>query len=148
MNFFDGLYNPRPGIQGGPPTNRSSDTYAQDTNAWIHRQQWQDYKDRFQPVERQLIDETMGTELLDQRLSAISANADDAFSSAEVNAEVTRRRYGIDPSLQEEQSQSRALDLGRSQAIADAKNNTRTAVYDRNLETLAGGSSTANKAIR
>ena len=146
--FFDKLQNQQSIQAGGPPTNRNSDTYAQDTNAWLHRQQWQDYKDRFQPVEKQLIKETSGTELLDQRLSAISADADDAFGAAELSAEVTRRRYGIDQSAESAEAQSRNMALGRSQAVADAKNNTRTAIYDRNMDTLAGGSSTANSAIR
>lgn len=133
---------------GQRPTNRNSDTYAQDTNAWLHRQQWQDYKDRFQPVEEQLIDETMGTELLNKRLSAITANADDAFGAAEVDARVTRGRYGIQQNAQEQGAQNRSLALGESLAVADARNNTRTAIYDRNMDTIAGGSSVANSAIR
>ena len=148
MNIYDQL-NYQSGIQqGNRPSNRNSDTYAQDTNAWLHRQQWQDYKDRFQPVEKELIDDTMGTELLNQRLSAITATSQDSFGAAEIDAEVTRGRFGIQQSQEGAAAQKRQMALGQSKAIADGKNNTRTAIYDRNMDTLAGGSSVANSAIR
>ncbi len=130
------------------PTNTNSDTYAQDMNAYIARQQWEDYQQRFQPVERQLIDETMGKELLDQRLSGISAIVDRSFDSAIKNAQMSREMYGTGQTGQQADYESRRMNLGRSTAIADAKNSTRTHIYDRNMETLAGGSSSVNQAIR
>ena len=133
---------------GGAPTDRGSDTYAQHMNAWLNRQQWEDYKNRFQPVENQLIDETMGGDLLDERLSSITATANQSFDSAMLGADITRSRYGIDQGESQAQSQLRKMMTSKTTAIADAKNNTRTHVYDRNMETLAGGSSTVGAAAR
>ena len=128
----------------GRPTNRSSDTYAQDTRAWLRRSEWADYQNRYLPVEQQLIDETMGTELLEQRLSAISGNVDDSFSSAGINASDTRGRYGIQPSAQASAAHDRTMALDKSTSTANARNNTRTAIFDRNMSTTAGGASVAN----
>lgn len=133
---------------GNAPNDRGSDTYAQRMNAWLNRQQWEDYKTRFQPVERQLIDETMGQDLLDERLSSISATADKSFDSAMLGADITRSRYGIDQGESQAQSELRKMMSQKTTSIADAKNNTRTHIYDRNMETLAGGSSTAGAAAR
>jgi len=140
-------------VQGSPaaltmPTDRNSKTYAQDLNAYIARQQWEDYQTRFMPVERQLIDETMGRELLDKRLSSISAITDRSFDTALQNARMTREMYGAGHTAQQQQYQDRRMDLGRSTAVADARNSTRTHIQDRNMETLAGGSSAVNQAIR
>mgnify|MGYP005811128729 CR=1 FL=1 len=131
-----------------PVPRPGSDTYAQDMNAYIARQQWEDYQRRFQPVERQLIDETMGRELLDKRLSSISAITDTSFDSALRNARMTREMYGAGQTNQQRQYEDRRMDLGRSTAIADARNSTRTRIHDRNMDTLAGGSSAVNQAIR
>lgn len=130
------------------PTNPRSKTFAQDMNAYLARQQWDDYQRRFQPVETQLIDETLSRELLDKRLSGISGIVDRSFETAFGNAAMTRARYGAQQSAQESQSEQRRADLGRTAAIADARNTTRTHIFDRNMETLAGGSSAVGQAIR
>ncbi|MCA9340021.1 MAG: hypothetical protein KDA17_03875 [Candidatus Saccharibacteria bacterium] len=132
-----------------PAYNPGGDHYAQNMNAWLHRQQWEDYKRRFQPVEQQLIHETMdSTELLDERLSAISATANQAFDSAMINADIVRGRYGIHQGESQAQANLKRMMRDNSASVADAKNNTRTHTYDRNMNTIAGGSSVANAAIR
>jgi hypothetical protein len=142
-------YNPLPASHpGGMPTNTNSDTYAQDTNAWITRSQWADYKDRFMPVEDQLIDETMGMDLLNERLGAISAVSDTTFDTNMLAAEQRRARYGVELDKQGRASQQRSRELAQSTSVADGKNNTRTHIYDRNMDTISGGSSAVNQAIR
>ena len=133
---------------GSRPTNPHSDTYAQDTNAWITRQQWADYNKRYAPVENQLINETMGTELLNERLGKISAITDKSFDTNMMAATQRRARYGVALTSQQQQSQKRDASLSKATAIADGKNNTRTHVYDRNMETISGGSSDIGQAIR
>ena len=131
-----------------PMPQQGSKTYAADMNAYIARQQWNDYQTRFQPVEKQLIDETMGRELLDKRLSGISAIVDRSFDSAIRNARMGREMYGVSQNSAQKQYQDRRMDLGRTTSLADAKNSTRVHIQDRNMETLAGGSSAVNQAIR
>lgn len=144
----NGLTNSNSQSPALPYPQEGSKTYAADMNAYIARQQWGDYQNRFMPVERQLIDETMGRELLDKRLSTISAITDRSFDTALQNARMTREMYGSGQTGQQSQYEDRRVDLGRTAAIADARNSTRTHIHDRNMETLAGGSSAVNQAIR
>jgi hypothetical protein len=133
---------------GARPTNTRSDTFAQDTNAWITRQQWQDYQNRYLPVENKLIDQTMGRDLLNERLGAITATTNTAFDTNMLAAQQRRARYGMRLEGQGAQAQQRGRELSQATAIADGTNNTRTHIYDRNMDTIAGGSSAINQAIR
>jgi len=130
------------------PTNMNDRGYAQKMNAYLNRQQWEDYKTRFAPVEDQLINETMGRELLDKRLGQVSAIADNSFDSSMVAAAQRMQRYGVSQDQQQSSNMQRNSDIQKSTAIADARNNTRTEVFDRNMDTIAGGSSAAGQAIR
>jgi hypothetical protein len=125
----------------------SGDHAGADQRAWLARSQWADYQRRFQPVEDQLIDAVTGTEMLDKRLSAISVNNKSAFDAAAQNTAMTRQRYGINPSQQQQASLSNMDAIAATRADADARNNIRTATYDRNMAAIAGGSSSARTAI-
>lgn len=154
MSYFDVMNDAQAGQDGnfgqstaGYMPSFSGDHAAQDQRAWLARAQYADYQNRFQPVEDQLIDAVTGTEMLDKRLSAISVNNKSAFDAAAQNSAMTRQRYGINPSQQQQSSQSNMDALAATRADADARNNIRTATYDRNMAAIAGGSSSARTAI-
>lgn len=133
------------GASGTPmPTNTGSDKYAQNMRAWLAREEWADYQQRFAPIEQRLIDETMGRELLDERLSAVQVNQSRAQQASAQMDSMLNRRYGIQPSTQQRSvmDTGRALDVARG--TADAKNNLRTHVYDRNMAVLGGGGARAD----
>jgi hypothetical protein len=130
------------------PTDRNSDTYAQDMRAFLAREEYNDYLTRFAPVENELIDSVMGTEMLDQRLSAISVNSDTARKTAENNMRMVSQRYGVTQSGTQQRQNNMAMD--RTQAIAEANgmNQTRTHIFDRNMNALAGGSGAIRGTIQ
>lgn len=130
----------QPGTSGSPPpSNVHSDRYAQDMRAWLAREEWADYQQRFAPIERQLVDETMGRQLLDQRLAAVSVNQGRAHLASRQMEDMFNRRLGIRPSEQQQavMDTGRALDFARGNA--DLRNNLRTHVHDRNMQVLGGG---------
>ncbi len=130
------------------PMDRNSDTYAQDMRAYIARQEYQDYLRRFAPVEQELINTVMGTEQLEERLSAISVNSDQARSTAENNMQMVAGRYGT--SQTQSQQQQNNMSMNRMQALSEANgmNQTRTHIYDRNMNALSGGSGAIRGTIR
>ena len=130
------------------PTDRNSDTYAQDMRAYIARQEYQDYLTRFAPVEQELINSVMGPEQLEERLSAITVNNQTARNTAEKNMQMVQGRYGVSQSAQ--QQQQTKMDLDRTQALSQANgmNQTRTHIFDRNMNALAGGSGAIRGTIR
>jgi hypothetical protein len=130
------------------PYDRDSDTYAQDMRAFLAREEYNDYLTRFAPVESDLIDSVMGTEMLEERLSAISVNSNTARKTAENNMQMVSQRYGVTQSNQQMQQNNMAMD--RTQAIAEANgmNQTRTHIFDRNMNALAGGSGAIRGTIQ
>ena len=127
-----------------PPTFTGDDA-ASRTRAWISRDQWNDYKNRFAPREDELLDKVTGAELLDERLSAISVNNKRAYESATLGAEMRRDRYGLNPSAMQRSAIDRNLHTNSVLTEIDSKNKTRQHIDDRNINVLGGG--TARHAI-
>lgn len=143
LNMVPGMIpgaNPQ-GFGSDPmPADYGSESYARRTRAWLARQQWNDYQQRFQPVEQELINAITTPEMLDQRLSAIRANVSNAGNASSQVQDMLMRRYGVAPSAQQRQVDANNRDLAASLASVNAANNTRTQIYDRNQAALAGGS--------
>ena len=125
-----------------------SDTYAQDMRAYLARQEWADYQRRFQPLEDRLIDSVMSTQMLDERLEAIGTNNETARQVAQMNADVYRRRYGIEQDSAAIQMNNQRMDRQSALSLANAMNQTRTHIYDRNMQVLAGGSGAIRSTVQ
>ena len=130
------------------PSNRNSDTYAQDMRAYLAREEYQDYLTRFAPVEEELINDVMGTEQLNERLSAITVNGNMARQTAGSNMQMISERYGVSQSAQQQSQSNMAMDRNQALAQANGMNQTRTHLFDRNMNALAGGSGAVRGTIR
>lgn len=137
--------NPQQSSARAMPTNRDSDTYAQDMRAYLAEQEYADYISRFRPIERDYVNRVMNpVEDLDERLSKISINNRRAVEASAMNRGVMMGRYGIsDNNAEASFNQGQAQ---RTSALSeiDAKNNTRTHIADRNMSALAGGGAVRN----
>lgn len=120
------------------PTNTRSDSYARKTRAWLARQEWADYQQRFQPVEQELIDSVMTPEMLDQRLAAIKVNSGAASDASAKVEQMMLQRYGVRPSAQQRQASDTTRQIAATAGQIGAENNTRTHIYDRNMAALSG----------
>lgn len=130
------------------PSDRNSDTYAQDMRAYLAREEYQDYLTRFAPVEEELINDVMGTEQLNERLSAITVNGNMARQTAGSNMQMISERYGVSQSAQQQSQSNMAMDRNQALAQANGMNQTRTHLFDRNMNALAGGSGAVRGTIR
>ena len=130
------------------PSDRNSDTYAQDMRAYLAREEYQDYLTRFAPVEEELINDVMGTEQLNERLSAITVNGNMARQTAGSNMQMISERYGVSQSAQQQSQSNMAMDRNQALAQANGMNQTRTHLFDRNMKALAGGSGAVRGTIR
>lgn len=121
--------------------------FASKTRAAMAREVWEDYQNRFEPYEQQLIDQVQNPEeLLDERLSAITINNKAAFQSAEAGTDMMRQRYGVTPSGPQSRVENRDMQRSAVLSAVDGRNNTRTHVQDRNMAVIAGGG--ARQAIQ
>lgn len=134
------------GIYGSRPTRQNNKNFAAETRAYLNRQIYNDYLQRFAPHEDQLLDAITGEEMLNERLSAIRVNADNAFDATQATSSRALGRYGVGMDQREQNAQATQTDLSRSSAIASSRNQTRQHVHDRNMELISGASS-ARSAI-
>lgn len=141
--LYQGIGNenlPSTGYYTAKPTvSKNSDKYAQKTRAWLSREQWADYQNRFQPYEDELIDAVTGTELLDERLSQIKINNSKSFAAAATANDQFRNRYGMTQTDPQRTANQNNQHLAMAKANADAMNQTRTHIHDRNMAIIGGG---------
>ena len=116
--------------------------------AYLAREEYQDYLTRFAPVEEELINDVMGTEQLNERLSAITVNGNMARQTAGSNMQMISERYGVSQSAQQQSQSNMAMDRNQALAQANGMNQTRTHLFDRNMNALAGGSGAVRGTIR
>jgi len=109
---------------------------ASDTLAAINREQWDDYKARFIPLENKLIDAYDNPELRNKRMSAVTDYASNAADSARGVASRTMSRYGVDGNTQ---AGNREAVLAKTTSIVDAQNTNRDQMNARDQLLLAGG---------
>lgn len=141
------LYSTSPSIspfnlgQGG-----YSDTFAQDTYAQLVRNEYADYKSRFQPYETKLMSIADSEQLLDQQLAKISGTSERRFSQARTNSALMDRRYGVQQSQRQQNYNTTQSEAQRGLAISQAKNMSRLNAKDRRLGVLSGAGSTRQQA--
>lgn len=152
VSYNDGQAEWGQGMSDDPfnlPWINPNKKFASTARATIARAAWEDYLNRFQPIEDELIAGVMDPEeWLDKRLSSIHVSADRAFQAADVGADMLRGRYGIQRNAAE--SKYGEMDSARSEALAriDAVNNTRRHVIDRNMAVIGGGAGGTRNAIQ
>ncbi len=109
--------------------------YASDKYANIVRQQYTDWKTRYQPEQQKLMSLSTDNSLMNAQLNRTSTNAANAVSSAEQAQSNQMSRMGVATTTN---SNDNSSSLNTSLAVAAAKNGTRSAAEGRNLSTLAG----------
>lgn len=109
--------------------------YASDKYANIVRQQYTDWKTRYQPEQQKLMSLSTDNSLMNAQLNRTSTNAANAVSSAEQAQSNQMSRMGVATTTN---SNDNSSSLNTSLAVAAAKNGTRSAAEERNLSTLAG----------
>lgn len=105
----------------------------------LYNAQWQDYQDRFLPVQEQLINEATGTAMLDEQLGRITALSATSKSLSNEAATIARSRFGMEQSSQQQAAFNSNLNLDTALNMASAQNNSRSAAYDRYQSAMTGG---------
>ncbi|MBM7070868.1 hypothetical protein JQC92_02280 [Shewanella sp. 202IG2-18] len=121
-------------------TNQSSagirtDKY-QHAMADLTREQWEDYKNRFLPVQNELLELSQNDQLLTEQLARNETNIENSFNSAEQNESIRMGRYGLS-NLDTQQSKNNNQ-LLKSLTTASVNNETRQAVDDLQNKIITG----------
>lgn len=107
---------------------------AADRYARITRQQYDDWYQRFYPVQKRLMEQSQSGELLGEQLGRVDENVDSAAQAAEAGQTNRMARYGV--TAEEDPSQDAKLALSK----VSAKNGLRTYERDRSMKMLSGAS--------
>ncbi|OOE71709.1 hypothetical protein [Salinivibrio kushneri] len=107
---------------------------AADRYARITRQQYDDWYQRFYPVQKRLMEQSQSGTLLKSQLGRVNENVDSAAQAAEAGQANRMARYGV--TAEEDPSQDAKLALSK----VSAKNGLRTYERDRSMKTLSGSS--------
>lgn len=136
-----------PDVQSGFDIPNYTGKYAASkTSAAINRAKWNDYKQRFQPYEKQLFEYTgkQGQEILKQDIESARLGVNSAFAGGENAQQVALSRYGLNMS----ESQQNSNALKKAAALAGATNQARENHYQRELDVLSGGVGAGSAGVR
>jgi hypothetical protein len=130
-----------------PSTPESFDRAASTKRASLVRQQWEDYKTRFQPVENKLIND-MGTgehtTFNEAGIATANRAADTAYSSAADMEQRDRQRLGQGLNGLQLQAQQSNNNMARSAGTATAVNQASQADIDRKNAVMSAGLGSAS----
>tara|TARA_B100000780_G_scaffold204576_1_gene145323 strand:+ start:622 stop:1149 length:528 start_codon:yes stop_codon:yes gene_type:complete len=119
--------------------------YASKTRAAISRDQWEDYKARFQPYEDRLAAIYKNGGLLEGEAEKIPETVNQSFSTMRGIADRNLSRYGITPTADQAASRDRSSSLDQVLAQVDAQNNLMATADQRKDKIMTGGIDTMNK---
>ena len=123
---------------------------AADTRAWLTREEWKDYQNRFAPRERELVGAVSregAIEELGQRLADIKVDNKNAYSSSRGMVDQMNQRYGVQPDAQMAGDQSRKSSLNQSLSAVDSINRTTESIANRNLNVIGGDGLTGRQLL-
>jgi hypothetical protein len=107
--------------------------------ARITREQWADYKLRFQPYEDRLAAAYANGGLLEGERDRIPTTIDQSFNSMKGIANRGLSRYGISSSQDEMKARDRSMGLNKSLASVDAYNTLYKVADERQDKLMTGG---------
>lgn len=126
-----------------PSTPESFDRVASEKRAGLVREQWDDYKTRFQPVENKLINDMGGsgshTTYNDLGVTNAKLGAKTAYAGAADMEQRDRQRLGQGLSDTQVQAQSTNKAMAASAGIATAVNQASQADIDRKNAVMSAG---------
>ena len=118
---------------------------AGELNAAITREQWEDYKARFQPYEDRLAAIFKNGGLMEGEAERIPEAGNQSFDTMRGIADRRLSRYGIAPNKDQTTSRDRMASLDKAIASVDAKNNLWATADERQDKIMTGGIDTMRK---
>ena len=109
--------------------------------AMVLMQQYSDYQRRFQPLENQLMGQTMYTNpnLVNDEIAQGQGFVNNAFSTQAAQHQRSLQSFGLAPDQRTQQANNISSAIGRSASIVDAANRIRQNVTDRSRAIISGG---------
>lgn len=131
------------GVGSSQKSLPTSDPIAMARQSKLIKEQWDDYKKRFQPVEDQLINDVSGTKYHtkynQEGLDNAQGLVNTAYGAAKDMQERDQQRIGISYTPQQQQAMDSTMNIDQSRSLDNATNNARQADIDRKNTVISGG---------
>ena len=125
-----------------PDQYAQRDEVASERRAKLIRDQWNDYKKRFRPVENKLIAD-MGTGIHStfnqEGLDTARKSVNTAYGGAVDMQNRDMARMGLTNNAQQQQAMDTTVDINKSQSMDNATNSARQWDIDRKNAVISGG---------
>ena len=118
---------------------RSADKFASRVQGKLARRRFDEYMDRFAPIEKQLADRATSGEYLKEGLFSASEMVGQSFESGREQRQRSLSRRGASMSGQQAQSAERQSNIAEAKAEVNARNTVRRRERDRKMRLMAGG---------
>lgn len=131
--------DPAPTAAPAPSTADTSlvNGKASDTLATIYRSQWEDYKARFVPLENEVMGAYKNPSLYRAAEDQARGGVYQTFANQPTQRNLSR--YGVQMSPEQQAAVQRNMQLTRSATAANAVNETRRRMSERDEEIMVGG---------
>lgn len=109
--------------------------------ARLTRELWADYKQTYQPIARQILEEELtlnNPSLVTDSIQQATDTVNSSYNAASNERLTALSRYGIAPTPAQNASATRINNLNRSKAVVNAANTIRTNLADRDRALLFG----------
>jgi hypothetical protein len=131
------------GIGSSQKSLPTSDPIAMAKQSKLIKEQWDDYKKRFRPVEDQLINDVSGTKYHtkynQEGLDNAQGLVNTAYGSAKEMQARDQQRIGVSYTPQQQQAMDSAVNIYQSKTLDNTTNNARQADIDRKNAVISGG---------
>jgi len=122
-----------------PKPQKPKTLSARETLAKIAREEWEDWKKRFQPRIEDLARQASTGELTKGDINRADRSVTRSFDRSAANEARRTSRLGIQRGSRQQAASERMLGLNETATRASVRNNTRIAGQDRDMQILAGG---------
>jgi hypothetical protein len=107
---------------------------ASHNQAAIARGEWADYKQRYRPIENELLGEIGNPDTYNSSVADARQSVREAFDTQNQSAQQQAERYNLSPA-----DDDRQTGLAEAASEVTAANRARNQVYNRNMQLLGGG---------
>ena len=139
MGSEEARTNGKPFGKINPDVAFEGDQGASNLLGALHRQKWNDWKQRFKPVVKQLANEATDPNAARDAANQARSSVGLAFDTSQTINDQNRERYGVSLTPDQQQAQQRTQNINRSGAMVTAGNEARISAQDRQQKILAGG---------
>lgn len=123
------------------------DGWADGMRSIIAREQWADYVERFQPLERELIDNITSGKRMETALGKVDSSMGTQYAKADDSYQRNMSRYGIGQSNQQQKQHQSRLGLSKAASTANQRNTARRRVSDSNMQFMSGAGSAKEELV-